>query len=248
MSSRSQNTGEKTDTTRPESSYRRRERREASRPAQAVETTKEDKKGKFKRETTNGLSENQSSNVIDNGLNIAGTGVNGVETKMKTGSRSAKFEEGDDFISVVSVESDEETTTKNRRDTKGKGKEIGEGVDSDQEKSRRRREEKGREGGYRGMTESSGAKDKSSRVFDREWDKGKRHSDDDDNKRRNRRKDRDMDRDRDRNRNRNHKRKYDEYENDQKYEKKWQRSDAFSKNCPWMSGVDLERCHNVAEM
>jgi hypothetical protein len=231
--------GEKTDTTRAESTYRRRER-QASRPAG---TTKEDKKVKFKGEATNGFSESQSSSMINNGLDVAGTEINGVQSKMKTGSRSAKFEEGDDFISVVFVESDEETATKSHRDTKGKGKEIDEGVDSDKEKPRRRKEEKGREG-YRGMTESR-AKDKSTRISDREWDKGKRYSDDDNNKRRSRRKDRDMDRDR--NVNGNHKRKYEEYEYEQKYEKNWPR-DAFSKKCPWMSGVDLERCHNVAEM
>ena len=77
---------------------------------------------------------------------------------------------------------------------------------------------------------------------EREWDKDKRPHDWGDDRRRPGSR-RDMDRDRDG----NHKRKYDEYQGDDR-DRRRRKLDTASKKCPWMIGVDLEKCRNVAEM
>lgn len=245
MSSHSRNKGEKTETTRTESnsrpSSRRSDWRAGNRFGQSAIL-----QGEFKAEAPNGLSASRSPKTIESRLHIAGE-VNGVGPKVKTKFQSAGFEDGLDFIPFVYGDgSDEETGTKNRRDTKGKGKAIEEDIGLDRQGPSRKKEETDREGGYRDVIELSCATDKSSRTFERDWDKGKRYPENDDSRRRNGRIDRDKERERDRNG--SHKRKYNEYENDQTHEIKRQRSDAFSKKCPWMSGVDLEKCRNVAEM
>ncbi|KIM48611.1 hypothetical protein M413DRAFT_60162 [Hebeloma cylindrosporum] len=80
--------------------------------------------------------------------------------------------------------------------------------------------------------DKSRARDYSPPRSEREWDRGKRRERDDD--------------ERYERRNGSHKRKHDEY--DDGYANKKQRLDAASRKAPWVNGLDLDRCHNVAEM
>ncbi|PPQ99090.1 hypothetical protein CVT24_009356 [Panaeolus cyanescens] len=72
------------------------------------------------------------------------------------------------------------------------------------------------------------------RDHEREWDRGKSTY-----------RDRDDPRDR---RNSNGKRRRHDYDSDDGYENKKQRMDAASRKCPWVYGLELEKCKNVAEM
>ena len=151
------------------------------------------------------------------------------------------FEEGADFIAFAlsDKEEEEDGPSSSRRiyDRKGKGKEEVEVellderalTDSREGKSRRDQGEDTRTSDRKGK---SRARDLSPRRSEREWDREKRREREDD--------------ERYERRNGSHKRKHDEY--DDGYANKKQRLDAGSRKSPWVNGLDLDRCHNVAEM
>jgi non-canonical poly(A) RNA polymerase PAPD5/7 len=151
------------------------------------------------------------------------------------------FEEGADFIAFVLSDKDEEEEepgpSRRTYDRKGKGKEEVEVevlderalTDSREGKSRRDQGEDTRTSDRKGK---SRARDLSPRRSEREWDRGKKREREDD--------------ERYERRNGSHKRKHDDY--DDGYANKKQRLDAGSRKSPWVNGLDLDRCHNVAEM
>ena len=159
--------------------------------------------------------------------------------KQKQGEET--FEEGADFIPFVfsDNEEEEEDPSPSRRiyDRKGKGKEEVEVevldehalTDSREGKSKRDHGEDSRTSDRKGK---SRARDPSPRRSEREWDRGKKREREDD--------------ERYERRNGSHKRKHDEY--DDGYTNKKQRLDAASRKSPWVNGLNLDRCHNVAEM
>jgi len=164
-----------------------------------------------------------------------------INSTRKQEQSNETFEEGADFIAFVlsDKEEEEEEPGPSRRvyDRKGKGKEQVEVevldehalTDSREGKSRRDQDEDTRTSDRKGK---SRARDLSPRRSEREWDRGKRREREED--------------ERYERRNGSHKRKYDDY--DDGYANKKQRLDAGSRKSPWVNGLDLDRCHNVAEM
>ena len=153
------------------------------------------------------------------------------------------FEEGADFIPFAGSDNEEEGEedpgpSRRTHDRKGKGREKDEGevldklalTDSRDRKSRRDQGEDSRTSDR--AQGRSRARDLSPRRSEREWDRGKKREREDD--------------ERYERRNGSHKRKHDEY--DDGYANKKQRLDAASRKSPWVKGLDLDRCHNVAEM
>jgi len=225
----------------------RRAKRKERRPSAATQFTDDnrisEKQKSAKRSKTNENATSDSSTLLSEVLN--GSVVGGLSksaTELEK-SGSATFG-GDDFIPFELYDSpdEEEGVARYSKDRKGKGKEIEDaGRSSDREENGRDTKENNGKGGDGGPV--SPWRERDSRMPERQWDKGKRSRDWDDDRRRPG-SGRDIDRDRDGNR----KRKYDEYQGDDRDRSMKQRFDITSKKCPWMIGVDLEKCRNVAEM
>lgn len=222
----------------------RRTKRKERRPSTAKDENRiSEKQKRAKGSKTNGNATSDSSTLLSevpNGSVVGGLSKNG--TKLEK-SGSVTFG-GDDFIPFELYDStdEEEGLARYSKDRKGKGKAIEDaGRSSDREEKGRDTKENHGKGGDGGPAPPWRERD--SRMSERQWDKGKRPRDWDDD-RRGPGSGRDMDRDRDGNR----KRKYDEYQGDDRDRSTRQKFDTKSKKCPWMIGVDLEKCRNVAEM
>ena len=145
-------------------------------------------------------------------------------------SRSVAFGGQDDFIPFGLSESsdEEESETRSGKDQKWKQKAIEDEYSSGREKMNREKDRKGKDRddppSRRGLRETSG----------RELDHGQRQHDQDDY--------------RQSRRDGNLKRKYDEFQGDDRNRTRKQRFDSLSNKCPWITGVDLEKCRNVADM
>jgi hypothetical protein len=179
-------------------------------------------KGKWIKDHLTDASSTLLSEELDDSERVVGSSSK-IVTENGTSQRAAFGE--DDFIpfDLSSSSDDEESGARSGKDRKGKGKEF---------------EDEARKGGNRDTDPRRG---KFSGTSDREWDKGKRQYDREDDRRwSGSRKEGDRDRDA--------KRKYDEYQGDDRDRSPRKRSNTASKKCPWMMGVDLEQCHNVAEM
>ena len=204
----------------------RRRGRRASAPKSGRENETNTRHINGSRDLANGPSTSKSSTTVSNERD-AGKHVSG-----EASFRPAKtFEAGDDFI-PLELAGDEARFV--WRGDKGKGK-----ATAEEESSSRRRTGKERDAGIEDgeVSDSSRSKHRTNRTSERERDNGKRHSRHEDVRHRERK---DYDRDRDR------KRRYDEYEGDDRYRSKRQKLE--DKKYPWMSGLDLERYRNVAEM
>lgn len=151
-------------------------------------------------------------------------------TNGKDNGNTRTFAEGDDFIpfTLSDPSEDEAGPSMRNSDRKGKGRET--------EKKAIAEDLTTVDIGTKKPSERDQVKqDEKSKPphSEREWDRGK---DARDNDRRDRRNDPDSSR----------KRKHDDY--DDGYTNKKERMDAASRKCPWVNGLDLERCRNVAEM
>jgi len=256
----------------PEKKRRRRKNEDSSRKRQRVrEGIREDgaaeRRERLSTAGTGGVSPNTSNSAVGaggDGTPVASGSstpfvketptmkVNGkVKITEETSTNSTRkqmegketFEEGADFIPFASSDNEEEEEedpgpSTRTYDRKGKGKERDEGevldepalTDSRERKSRRDQGEDSRTSDR--AKGKSRARDLSPRRSEREWDRGKKREREDD--------------ERYERRNGSHKRKHDEY--DDGYANKKQRLDAASRKSPWVKGLDLDRCHNVAEM
>lgn len=160
-------------------------------------------------------------------------------TNVSTNATSM-FAEGDDFIPFTfSDSSDNEAgPSTSKRDMKGKGKELDVSVDDADVNDVENTDRGKRETRVEYPNKSARAQEKSKtreppagpRKSDKERDRGKYYDD----------------ADRYDDRNKSGKRSYDDY--DDGYANKKQRTDAASRKCPWVAGLELERCSNVAEM
>jgi len=158
----------------------------------------------------------------------------GGEASFRPVNQKTTFEAGGDFIPLELDDDEAGFVWNDDKDEKGKGK-----ATVEEETPSRRRKGKEKDTGIEdgGVLDSPRLKRRSSRTSERELDRGTRRSRHEDDRNWERR---DYDRDRDL------KRKYDEYEGDDRYRAKRQKMEV--KKYPWLSGLDLERCRNVAEM
>ncbi|KAF9478502.1 hypothetical protein BDN70DRAFT_906733 [Pholiota conissans] len=159
--------------------------------------------------------------------------TNNSNGKSNGNGKESTFAEGDDFIPFSFSDSSEDEAGPSHRssDRKGKGKEA--------ERKRDNTNDTGSEivadnslGKVVERLKAEKERDDTRskvRTSEREWDRGK-------SERRDRRDDREPSR----------KRKHEDY--DDGYANKKERLDAASRKCPWVNGLDLERCRNVAEM
>jgi non-canonical poly(A) RNA polymerase PAPD5/7 len=149
-------------------------------------------------------------------------------TNGKENGNTRTFAEGDDFIPFTFSDPSEDEAGPSTRnlDRKGKGRET---------EKKGMAEDPTTVDGTKNSSERDRVKqnEKSKTYPEREWDRGK---DTRDNDRRDRRDDPDSSR----------KRRHDDY--DDGYTNKKERMDAASRKCPWVNGLDLDRCRNVAEM
>ncbi|KDR67548.1 hypothetical protein GALMADRAFT_1079828 [Galerina marginata CBS 339.88] len=174
--------------------------------------------------------------VLETGKDPRPKSPNGTTSKNAPNDKFATFEEGEDFVAFTISDSDDEAGPSNR-DQKEKHKESKVDVEQDDEVQLVVTDT--RIGDTRvDKVKSERAKEKSKmqdppsalRTSEREWDRSKVEETD-------------------RGRNGRHKRKHgDDYDRDDGYANKKQRMDAASRKCPWVRGLDLQRCQNVAEM
>ena len=158
----------------------------------------------------------------------------GGEASFRPMNPTTTFEAGDDFIPLGRDDNGAGFVWRGDEDEKGRGKAT---VEEESPSRRRKGKEKDTDIDNSEMLGSPHSKHRSNRTSEREWDRGKRRSRHEDDRNRGRG---DYDRDRDL------KRKYDEYEGDDRYRTKKQKLE--DKKYPWMSGLNLERCRNVAEV
>lgn len=190
--------------------------------------------GKQKAPKDNGISGKliNNSSLIPLEQSIDSESIGGVS---KNG-RSATFGGEEDFIPFELSDSpdEEESVIIHGRDWKGKGK-----GNDDEGRLHSRDTDGRREDGELADGFSRRENSRSDVQWDR--DKGRRQHDWDDDRSRPRGH---TERDRDG----NHKRKYDEYQGDDRDSSTRQILDTASKKFPWIKGIDLQKCHNVAEM
>lgn len=213
----------------PPSRGEKSESKTSGRAVKRNERTKADDQSTGSAEEKPHSKRNERRNKMNGSKSFSGKSIDsekavGGSSKKITESRSVAF--GQDFIPFDLSESsdEEENDSKSGKDRKGKQKAIEDEYLSDRERVYR---EKGKDRDVppwrRGFLETS----------EREVDHGKREHDRGD--------DRQSWRD-------GNKRKYDEYQGDDRNQSRNQRFDSLSNKCPWLKGVDLEKCRNVAEM
>ena len=180
-----------------------------------------------------------TSQPANNNISSSHTDTNGKYAKQTT------FEDGLDFIPFLLPDADEELDHAPRNHDRGKEKARDDLPLDDRSKEQRRERSplsRGERDRGRGSDkERERSRERNGRDRDRDRDKDK-------DKERNRNGDRDRGEDRHLEQN-GTKRKYEMiFDPDDGYSNKRQRTDAASRKAPWVAGLNLERCKNVAEM